>query len=53
MKNSFAVNILNGPEQLIHVSLDLVMMQVFITHQTLVKILLHQLENKSQLAYIA
>lgn len=45
MENAFAVDVLNRFEQLVHVGFDFVVMEVLIPYETLVKVLLHQLED--------
>jgi len=45
MEDSFAVNILDWFEKLIHVGFDLVMVEVLIPDKALIKVLLHQLED--------
>lgn len=50
MEDALAVDVLDGLEELVHVDLDLAWLQVFIAHQALVEILLHELENQGQFA---
>jgi hypothetical protein len=51
MKDAFAMDILYRFEQFIHIVLNLLCMQIFISNQTLIQILLHQFEHKCQFAF--
>lgn len=50
MENSFAVNILDGSEQLVHKHLHFFGVELRIFHDRFIKILVHKLENKGEFA---
>ena len=45
MEDAFAVDVLDGFEELVHVGLDLVLVEVLVADQALVQILLHELKD--------
>ena len=50
MEDALAVDVLDGSEQLVHVGLDFVVVEVLVPDQALVEVLFHQLEYKGQFA---
>lgn len=52
MEDAFAVYILDRFEQLEHVELHLLHLQIFVPHQALIEVLLHQFKNKGELPFI-
>jgi hypothetical protein len=50
MEDAFAVYVVYGTEQLVHINLYFAVIQVLIAHQALVKILLHQLKDEGEFA---
>ena len=50
MENSLAVDVLDGPQQLVHVGLHFVVVEVLVPDQALVEVLFHQLEYEGQFA---
>lgn len=44
MEDAFSMDVLDGFEELEHVGLDLMLVEVLVPHQALVEVLFHQLE---------
>lgn len=50
VEDALAMDVLNRFEQLVHVHLYLLRMQVLVPHQAFIEILLHQFEDQRELA---
>lgn len=52
MEDAFAVDVLDCLQELVHVCFDFVLLEILVANQALVEILIHQLEDKSQFAWV-
>lgn len=50
MKDALAMNVVDRFEQLVHIHLHLLRMQVFVANQAFIEILLHELKDQRKFA---